>query len=158
MTSKCLTTTTTLTVAVASLGALGVLLSIGAVRVSADSERNGVLHVTKSCSQYTGAAGSYCTITSSNIPEIKIGAKVYYSQAFGILPGLLDSPVVLDVGTGDWAVGRCTLDASTARGLCTFSDGTGQLTGFRARINVTPFPNFIDYHWDGTYGFTDLDK
>ena len=48
------------------------------------------------------------------------------------------SNVVFDAGSGDWAVGRCTLDFSTGLGLCTFSDGTGPLTGFHARVNLSP--------------------
>jgi hypothetical protein len=116
------------------------------------TSRNGELHVTKECSQYTGAAGSYCTITSSNIAEIKVGSKVFYDQPANIPAGMLDSNVVLNVGTGDWAVGRCTLDVTTGQGLCTFSDGTGPLTGFKARVVVT-FTGGVDYRWDGTYSF-----
>jgi len=69
---------------------------------------------------------------------------------------MLDSNVVLYVGTGDWAVGRCTVDVNNI-GLCTFSDGTGRLTGFTARVVVTPFsssPTEVNYHWDGTYSFS----
>jgi hypothetical protein len=134
--------------------ALGMILSLstGGPTVSASSERNGQLHVTKECSQNTGMPGTFCTITSSNLPEITVGAKVFYDQQAGIPAGMLDSNVVLHVGTGDWAVGRCTLDGSTGRGLCTFSDGVGPFTGFRARVDVAPSggPNF---RWDGTYSF-----
>ena len=68
---------------------------------------------------------------------------------------MLDSNVVLYAGSGDWAVGRCTLDLSTTLGLCTFSDGTGDLTGFTARVNVSPVspPDGVDIQWDGTYSF-----
>ena len=135
--------------ALAGLGALVFSVTIGATRVSADSERSGAVHITKNCSGFTGIGG-YCTITSSNIPEIKAGSRVYYT-AGSVLPILLDSNAVIYVGPGDWAVGRCTLDLPSTAGLCTFSDGTGQLAGFKARINVSPFPNFVDYHWDGTY-------
>jgi hypothetical protein len=78
-----------------------------------------------------------CTITSSNIEQIGVGSKVFYDQAAGIPAGLLDSNVVLDDGTGNRAVGRCTLDLATGHGLCTFSDGTGQFTGFEARVDVS---------------------
>jgi hypothetical protein len=122
--------------------------------VSADSQRNGDLHVTKECSQYTGAAGSFCTITSSNIPEIKVGSKVVYGQAAGIPAGMLDSNVVLEVGAGNWAVGRCTLDLGTGLGLCTFSDGTGPLAGFQARVDVSPPTDGKNWHWTGTYRFS----
>jgi hypothetical protein len=118
--------------------------------VSASTGRSGELHVTKECSQYTGAAGSFCTITAANITEIKVGSKVFYDQADGIPAGVLDSNVVLDAGRGNRAVGRCTLDDTTNLGLCTFSDGTGQFTGFHARVNVDCRSVC---RWDGTYRF-----
>jgi hypothetical protein len=123
---------------------------------SAASKRNGILHVTKDCppTQYTGAPGSFCTITSSNLLEIRVGSKVFYDQAAGIPAGLLDSNVVLDAGNGDRAVGRCTLDFSTGLGLCTFSDGTGDLAGFHARIDVDCRSGC---RWDGPYSFTPRD-
>ena len=128
----------------------------GTYSASAISGRKGDLHVTKECSAYTGAAGSFCTITSSNIAEIKIGSKVFYDQEAGIPAGLLDSNVIVDAGNGNRAVGRCTLDLGTKEGLCTFTDGTGDLAGFRARVAVSgfPAPDFVDFHWDGTYSFT----
>jgi len=52
---------------------------------------------------------------------------MFYDQAAGVPSGMLDSNIVLDAGGGNGAVGRCTLDFSTERGLCTLSDGTGQL-------------------------------
>jgi hypothetical protein len=123
--------------------------------VQASSGRAGVLRVTKECSENTGAAGSFCTITSSTLAEITPGSKVFYSQPAGIPAGLLDSNVVLDAGDGNRAVGRCTLDLSTFTGLCTFSDGTGQFARFHARVDVFP-PGFAgsDWLWRGTYGFT----
>jgi hypothetical protein len=138
---------------VAGFVALTLLLSPEAASVSAFSVRKGDLHVTKECSKYTGAAGSYCTITSSNLAAIQVGSKVFYDQAAGVPSGLLDSNVVLDAGTGDWAVGRCTLDLTTGLGLCTFSDGTGQFAGFHARVDVS-YLGAPNYAWDGTYSFS----
>jgi len=129
---------------------------LSSIAVSADS-RNGRLHVTKECSHYTGSAGSYCTITSSNLPAIQVGSKVYYTQAAvgSAAPEAngvsLDSNVVLFVAAGDWAVGRCTL-GTTFQGLCTFSDGVGELAGFRARVAVAPTGG-ANYSWTGTYRF-----
>ena len=138
---------------------LVLLVSVAVVRpgnpaVSASAGRSGFLQVTKECSEYNRAAGSFCTITSSGIPEIAVGSKVLYGQAAGIPAGLLDSNVVLDAGGGNRAVGRCTLALSTGLGLCTFSDGTGQFAGFHARVDVSP-PAFVgdDWHWSGTYEF-----
>ena len=154
--------------------ALGLILSLstGTPSVSASSERNGDLHVTKECSQNTGMPGTFCTITSSNLPEIEVGSKVLYAQApVGCDNGgttypctvplptpeggyiSVDSSAVLYVGTGNWAVGRCTLDNTGNSGLCTFSDGTGQFTGFHARVDVSSTDG-INYTFNGTYSFS----
>jgi hypothetical protein len=139
--------------------ALTLALSTGAAAVSASSERSRPLHVTKECSEYVkGVAGEFCTITSSNLGRIKVGSRVYYTQPAGIPAGMLDSNVVLDAGNGNRAVGRCTLDMTTGLGICTFSDGTGRLAGFNARVQVTPpSGEDDDWHWDGTYSFSPLD-
>jgi hypothetical protein len=130
--------------------ALTFSITSGATSVWAFSDQGGSLHVTKECSQYTGASGSFCTITSSNVGPIKVGSKVYYDQPAGTPAGLLDSNVVLDAGASNRAFGRCSLDLSTGAGLCTFSDGTGQLAGFQARINVS-YLGGSNYGWNGTY-------
>ncbi len=77
---------------------------------------------------------------------------MFYDQAAGIPEGMLDSNVILDAGNGDRAVGRCTLDASTGVGLCTFSDGIGGFAGFQARIDVL-YLGGPDYAWNGTYSW-----
>jgi hypothetical protein len=136
------------------IGAVAATLfgNIGAVAVAAHSRHSHELHVTKECSQNTGQAGSFCTITSSSLPAIAVGSKIFYDQALGTPAGMLDSNVVLVVGSDDWAVGRCTLGLGTGRGVCSFSDGTGSFAGFHARVDVSHVggPNFA---WDGTYGF-----
>ena len=144
-----------------------VLLVLGAMtlalkpRAAKADERHGDLRLVKNCSTYTGAAGSFCTFTSSNIPEVTAGSKVYYTQAAVVsaAPGdegvniSLDSNIVLFVGDNDWATGRCTLDTiGFDSGLCTISDGTGALTGFHARVLVSSTDG-ANYTWAGTYSF-----
>src|SRR2546423_1268919 len=74
-------------------------LSPGVASAAAASEKKqGPLHVTKECSEWTGQAGSFCTFTSSNLAAIKVGSRVYYDQAAGTPTGLLDSNVVIDAG------------------------------------------------------------
>jgi hypothetical protein len=118
---------------------------------SASSRPDRRLHIKKDCSGYTGAAGSFCTITASNVRAIAVGSKVYYFQPLIPSTGFLDSNVVLDAGNGNRAVGRCTLDLVTNLALCTFSDGTGNFRGFHARVDGSG--SFAEYHWDGTYEF-----
>ena len=159
-----------------ALAALAAMILPLMPRVAKADERNGELHVTKECSAWTLDNGAFCTITSSNLPEIELGSKVLYAQAvvgcdnggttYPCMVPLptpegryisVDSSAVLYVGTGDWAVGRCTLDLGTGNGLCTFWDGTGEFTGFHARVAVSPTggPNFL---WDGTYSFSPPNK
>jgi hypothetical protein len=95
------------------LGALLLIAVALAPKGALAGEKKGQLHVTKNCSEFTGTAGTFCTITSSNLAQIKVGSKVFYDQAANIPTGMLDSNAVLNVGPGDWAVGRCTLDLST---------------------------------------------
>jgi hypothetical protein len=115
--------------------------------------------VTKECSSYTGLAGSFCTITSSNVKAIEVGSRVVYARAAGATS--LDTDVALDTpGPGNnTAFGHCTLDLTTGLGLCTFSGGTGKFTGFSAIAHVSPpTPDDpLNWHWDGTYSFIPRD-
>ncbi|HET9360430.1 MAG TPA: hypothetical protein VFO58_11810 [Vicinamibacterales bacterium] len=125
----------------------------------AAAPRSGDLHVTKECTEYTGLAGSFCTITSSNVKAIEVGSRVVYAQALGATT--LDSDVVLDTpGPGNnKANGHCALDLVTGLGLCTFDGGTGKFNGFTATAHVSP-PTAADpenWHWDGTYSFDPRD-
>jgi hypothetical protein len=149
-------TVATAAILVASLAALTHSLGAGASRVLASSARNGQLHITKLCSDYHGGAGDHCTISTSNLAELPGGTVVYYDQAFGVPAGNLDSNVMLFVSSGDWAVGRCTVEGATGKGLCAATDGVGPLAGFTARVNVViDFATGITY-WDGTYSFEAL--
>jgi hypothetical protein len=138
--------------------ATGAVSGLAAVAPSSSaSPRSGELQVTKECSGYTGGAGSFCTITSSNVKAIEVDSRILYLQ-----PDQLGTPsgsdVVLDPpGPGNnKAFGHCALDLATGLGLCTFSGGTGKFTGFSATAHVSP-PTLEDpenWHWSGTYSFS----
>ena len=115
----------------------------------------GQLHIRRFARRTRATAGDHCTVTSSNLAAIKVGSKIFYDQAAGVPPGLLDSDIVLDAGGGNRAVGRCTLDLSTNLGLCTLSDGTGQLAGFTARVDVSHLGGTL-WALNGTYSFNPL--
>ncbi len=115
------------------------------------SPRSGELHATKDCLQYTGQAGSYCTIRSSNLHAIDAGSKVIYAQAAGATG--LDTDLVLYTGPGNSAFGHVTLSFATLSGIVTFSGGTGQFRSFEASVIVTYNPVTNLWYWDGTYSF-----
>jgi hypothetical protein len=128
----------------------------GISALSASAPRSGDLHVTKECSDYHGAAGEFCTITSSNVQAIEKDSRVIYARAAGAAG--LDSDVVLDTpGPGNnQAFGHCALVFATGTGLCTFNGGTGKFTHFQARAAVSYLGGF-DWAWDGTFSFDPQD-
>ena len=118
--------------------------------------RSGELHVTKECSGYTGGAGSFCMITSSNVKAIEVDSRILYLQPDQLFTPV-GSDVVLDLpGPGNnTAFGNCSLSV----GVCTFSGGTGKFTSFSANVLVSP-PTKEDpenWLWDGTYSFSPRD-
>jgi hypothetical protein len=143
--------------AILSLAGLALAPSVSASAASASSSRHGDLHVTKECSQYTGLADSFCTITSSNLPAIVVGSRIVYLEAAGATA--VDSDGVLVVGPGDFALGHVVLSRVTHLGVITFSGGTGRFTWFHARIAVSPDPNIpYGWYWNGDYRFSPGDE
>ena len=128
--------------------------------VPASFPRSGDLHVTKTCppSTYTGAAGDFCTVTSSNVTEIEVGSRVVYAQAADFSTLSLDSDVLIDVpGPGNnTAFGHCQVNLATGIGLCTFSGGTGKFTQFHGNVNSALLGG-TDWAWDGTFNFDPRD-
>lgn len=114
------------------------------------SLRSGALHVTKECSQYTGAAGDFCTITSSNVRPIQVGMRVVYHQAADPVTFALDSDIVVSFKHGSAAYGHVTLVAGGSTGTVTLNGGTGEFRKFHANANVT-CSDAINCAWDGTY-------
>jgi hypothetical protein len=118
-----------------------------------NSGRSGALHLTKDCiNTYFGRAGDFCTITKSNLEEIKLGSRVVYQTAAGATS--LDSDVILYPPRSDKGVafGHCALDFATGLGHCTFSGTRGELRGFEASVTVTCANGICAL--DGTYSFS----
>ena len=151
---------------IAAVVPLGALVAVAlVVPLAAQNGRNGQLHIVKDCAMESGIPGSdFCTIVTSNLPELPAGTQIYYDLSAGPTagPGYFDDNIFVFVNTSQWAVGRCTgpnnINTPGTGGLCTLSDGFGPLAGFTARINVTYSPggNGSLYAWDGTYGFNPL--
>ena len=136
-----------------ALAAAGIVASVGSARGAHSTPRSGALHVTKECSDYHGQAGEFCTITSSNIEQIKPDMRVVYHQA--MTPAGLDSDLVLSAVQGSSAAyGHVVLNSTTSH--ITFSGGTGKFSGFHADATVSQDSKGL-WHWDGTYSFTPND-
>jgi hypothetical protein len=130
----------------ASIAGLGIaLFSMPAFSVE------GTLHVTKECSEYSGKAGSFCTITASNCDAIPIGSKIVYAKA-DAADGGSDTDLVIETPNGDAGYGHVVLDGKTQTGTVTLKGGTGQLAKLAGELAVAPLaaPN---YSWDGQYSY-----
>jgi hypothetical protein len=119
--------------------------------MSTSAAQSGTLHVTKECSEYTGEAGSFCTIASSNFDAIPIGSKVVYAEA-ATAAGGLDTDIVVNTPNGDTAYGHVVLDGATQTGTVTLAGGTGQLAKLAADLVVAPLAE-PSYSWDGPYTY-----
>lgn len=136
---------------VALLAALGFSVSAASSQNQAPPGTKA-FRATKDCSGFTGLVGAYCTIRSSNVKALKVGSKIFYVQEAGRTG--VDSDIVIYVKRGSVATGHCFLRHATGVGLCTMSDGTGTLAGFRLRVRVTADESIPGlFHWDGTYSF-----
>lgn len=113
--------------------------------------RSGTLYVTKECSEYTGGAGSFCTIASSNCDAIPVGSQVVYAEAATATNGL-DTDIVVNTPGGDTAYGHVVLDGATQTGTVTLAGGTGELATLKADLVVAPLAE-PSYSWDGPYSY-----
>lgn len=119
--------------------------------MSTSDPRSGILYVTKECPEYTGEAGSFCTIASSNLDAIPIGSKVVYAKA-ATDDGGLDTDIVVNTPNGDTAHGHVVLDGATQTGTVTLAGGTGKLEKLAADLVVAPLAE-PSYSWEGPYSY-----
>lgn len=110
------------------------------------NRQGGEFHLTKETSEYTGEAGSFCTVTSSNLDAIKVGSKIIYTSAAS--EPVIESDLVIISGD-DTLTGHVLLDVPSASGTLAITGGTGAFAGFRAET-VVSFDG-TEWHWDGTY-------
>jgi hypothetical protein len=111
-----------------SIPSVGAILALTSVTSAAPAMQP--LKISKECSQYSGEAPSFCTITESNIAAIPAGTKVFYCRpVLGSPLFSSSSSVVIAVGKGDSAIGYCVIDetASPPHGTCAFHAGSGAL-------------------------------
>ncbi len=113
---------------------------------AAINPQGGEFHLTKETSEYTGEAGSFCTVTSSNLDAIKVGSKIIYTAPAA--EPVIESDLVIISGD-DTLTGHVLLDVPSASGTLAITGGTGAFAGFRADTAVT-FDG-TEWHWDGTY-------
>ena len=138
-------------------------LSTGAAPARAFEARTGQLHIVKDCGA-SGTPVNTCKIVSSNLAELPVGSLIFYDQngpapgtTTAIGRGVMDSNIFIYVQSGDWAVGRCTLDLNTGLGVCTLSYGAGPLATISAKANVSFLQvlagGVVEFSLDGTYTF-----
>jgi hypothetical protein len=113
------------------------------------------IHLVKDCSTFTGDTPSFCVVSSSEFPAIPVGTKVWYVGPILVDTLFLSSNVRLDTGHGSTAIGYCINAARPpgdprSTGMCSFWEGTGDLAGFHAVVDVS-IDAAQEFHWDGVY-------
>lgn len=131
-----------------SILSIGAVLALSSAAFAAPEMQP--FKLAKECSQFSGEAPSFCTVTESNVAAIPKGTKILYYGPVISNPLFSSTNVVIAVGPGDSAVGYCiTYDtAQPPFGLCAFHAGSGSLAGFQAIAKVTVDEKQI-WHWDG---------
>jgi hypothetical protein len=121
-----------------------------------DFPRAGTFHAVKNCSQYSGLAGGYCTLTASTLKQIPAGTRVVYTDAATATAVFTDVTLVPPGQGHSRAFGHVDLNRLTRTGIATFSGGTGKFQHFSARVAIT-FLSPGNWAWDGTYSFSPQD-
>ena len=121
------------------------------------SPRSGELQIVKDCSQYTALAGSFCTITSSNLRAIPAGTRIVYQE--GVAAGVLETDVILYPPTGgSIAFGHVSLQFASAHGVGSLLGGTGRFKHLTGTFDITPLPTPGSWALAGTYSFGSEDR
>ena len=118
-----------------------------------DSPRAGTFHAHKNCSQYSGLAGGFCTLTESTLKQIPDGTKVVYASAVTATALSSDIMLVSPKPGNNVAFGHVELNRVTRTGTATFSGGTGKFQHFTASVVIT-YLNGRNWAWDGWYSFS----
>lgn len=131
-------------------------LSVIAARDASDdgdgSPRSGTFTAHKNCSQYSGLAGGFCTLTESSLKQIEDGTRVIYASAPTATQVSSDITLVAPTPGNNVAFGHVELNRVTRTGTATFSGGTGKFEHFSATVAIT-WISPMNWSWDGTYSF-----
>lgn len=111
-------------------------------------------HLEKTCVQASGV----CEIVSSDISQFPPGTEIKYSAIGDASNKLLAASITVASGS---TLGVCDFnyDGDPLTAKCTFTTGSGDLTGFHLAANVTRDGPGADpktvWTWIGTYWFGD---
>jgi hypothetical protein len=136
-------------------------LSVSAASRDADDDgedfpRARTFHALKNCSQYSGLAGGFCTLTGSTLPQIQDGTRVVYASAPTATAVSSDVMLVSPNGGKNVAYGHVELNRVTRTGTATFWGGTGKFKHFSASVTIS-WLSPGNWAWDGTYSFNPHD-
>jgi hypothetical protein len=131
-------------VAAATILALSVLAP-GAV--SAHSRDN--FHLDKTCGpDASEPLGYVCIIQHSDFKWFPAGTKVHYTSQ-NAAGDVVQATIKIKNGSTS---GQCVW-SGPVNAICTFNKGTGRLSQFHLKVDVTANAEVTVWYWDGTYWF-----
>jgi hypothetical protein len=135
---------------VAILGTL-VAFALAVPSVSAGTQK--AFHLDKTCAaDASEPLGYVCTIQHSSFKWFSPGTKVHYTSQ-NPAGDVVQATIRIKNGSTN---GVCVW-STAVNAICTFSPGTGRLSQFHLKVDVTANADASVWYWDGWYWFGDDD-
>lgn len=124
-----------------------VALTVLAPVASAGSPKD--FHLDKTCAaDPSEPLGYVCTIQHSDFRWFPAGTEVHY-----ISQNLAGDVVQATIAIKNGRTSGVCVWSSDVNAVCTFSPGSGRLTQFHLRVDVTANADASIWYWDGVYWF-----
>ncbi len=129
------------------VGATIVAMTFLVSSVSAASPK--AFHLDKTCAaDASEPLGYVCTVQHSTFKWMPAGTKVHYTSQ-NQAGDVVQATITIKNGSTN---GVCVW-SSLVNAVCTFSPGSGRLTQFHLRVDVTANADASIWYWDGWYWF-----
>jgi len=131
------------------VGATVIALAAAVPSVSAHSHQN--FHLDKTCAEdLSEPLGYFCTVQHSDFKWFPAGTEIHYAAIPPLDPNLVVAATVR-IRNGS-TTGVCVW-STPVNAICSFDGGTGRLSQFHLKVDVTANADQSVWYWDGTYWF-----
>jgi len=136
---------------------MGTIVALTVLAPVASAGTHKDFHLDKTCAEDSSEPLGYvCTVQHSDFKWIPAGTDIHYAAIPPLDPNLVVAATIeirngSTTGVCDW-----THPVEEVLATCTFDTGTGRLTGFHLKVDVSADdPNDPEsiWYWDGNYWF-----
>jgi hypothetical protein len=131
------------------LAVAGTIVALAVLAPVASAGSHHAFHLDKTCAEdLSEPLGYVCTVQHSDFKWIPPGTEVHYLSQNAAGDVVQAAIPIKNGSTHGVCVWSSPVDA-----ICTFSQGTGRLTGFDLVVVVTANADQSIWYWDGAYWF-----